>query len=161
MTRKILILAVVLAAGLCGGRAALAEDRPGTGMDRATYNRLTDQVRDVDQEFAQAMQDAMREAREGDGKASLETQSRVLGLREKRDRLMTRITLVALRHGWKLPDQNPDGTVKPGQGSSTDKFFEPASDMIRNRFAAESKRIAAAVSLPVVSIEVATGKGDE
>ena len=161
MTRKVLIMAVVLAAGLFGSRTALAEDRPGTGMDRATYNRLTDQVREVDQEFAQAVQDAMREAREGDGKASLETQSRVLGLREKRDRLMTRLTLVALRHGWKLPDQNPDGTVKPGYGSSTDKYFEPAADMIRNRFTLESKRIAAAVNLPVISIEVAKGKGDE
>ena len=161
MTRKVLILAVVLVAGLCGGRAVLAEDRPGTGMDRATYNRLTDQVREVDQEFAQAMQDAMREAREGDGKASLETQSRLLGLREKRDRLMTRLTLVALRHGWKLPDQNPDGTVKPGQGSSTDKFFEPAADLIRNRFASESQRIAASVNLPVISLKVAKGKEAE
>ena len=45
----------------------------------------------------------MQEARDNGGEASLETQARLLSLRDSRDRTMSRLIIVASRHAWDVP----------------------------------------------------------
>ena len=147
------ILNVVMVLGVLGSVSqAFGEEAADRGADRAVYNQLVEKVRQIDREYGQALADGVKEARERDGKAPLETQSRLLTLQEKRDRAMTRLTLVALRHGWTIPEQNASATSDPGPHSVTDRIFEPAAEIIRSQFAAESRRIAASVRLPLISV---------
>ena len=123
--------------------------------DRSVYNRLIRQVRQTDAESAQTVGKAMREAREStSGKASLETQSQILALRNRRDRLMNRLLVVALRWNWEVPDFNQPSDVKNGSApTESEQIFEPAEQIITARFAMESRKIASRLVLPVITID--------
>ena len=124
-------------------------------IDRSVYNRLIRQVRQTDAESAQVVGKAMREARESTaGKASLETQSQILALRNRRDRLMNRLLVVSLRFGWEVPDFNQPSNVQNGSApTESEQIFEPAEQIISARFAVESRKIASRLVLPVITID--------
>ena len=129
-------------------------------IDRGVYSRLIRQVRQTDTESAQVVGSAMQEARESTaGKASLETQSQILALRNKRDRLMNRLLVVALRWGWEIPDFNQPSNVQNGSArTESEQVFEPADQIISARFAVESRKIASRLVLPVITIDALSTK---
>lgn len=157
--RNRMIMGYALTLAALVGTAVFAGQKAGAVVDRRVYSRLTEQVRQVDVGLARVLAEAMKEARQGNGRASVETQSRLLGLREKRDRVLSRLTIVSLRHGWPMPSQNPPAAAKPGPKPRREGVLEPAAVMIRARFAAESQRIAASVKLPVISVKDESAEG--
>ena len=121
--------------------------------DRSVYNRLLNEIRRTDAEYAQALGQAMGEAREGKGEASLQAQAKIIELRDKRDRLMNRCILLSVRHGWEMPKIGEPDPNPVAVSSAKDKVFEPATYIIKGRFAKEARQIAAALTLPVVSVD--------
>jgi hypothetical protein len=120
--------------------------------DRARYQSLLREVRSVDSDYAKTLQQALNETKTN-GEASLEIKSRLLSLTDKRDRLINRVTLIALRHGWEIPGSEPPGVNSAPVPDDRQRVFESADQMIRDRFASDARRIASKIKLPVVPIE--------
>ena len=102
-TRRIILL--MIASQAFGWGRALADIYPSArdiAADKVRYQNLCRDIKVIDADHAKAMKQAVSET-EKDGSASLETKSRLLSLRDRRDRLVDRVTLIALRHGWKIP----------------------------------------------------------
>ncbi len=121
--------------------------------DQITYNRLLTQVNQLDHQYAAEMQNAMSIARQHGGEPDLETKARLLSIRDQRDRIMSRLTLLALRHGWDLPygGSNGKSTAATPPPVPHQEVFEAADHLIRARFKQEAARIARTVDLPMVA----------
>ena len=135
------------------GAAYAGAGAAGQQVDLVTYNRLLNEIKKIDRDYAKSVNRAMREARANNGKADLETLAALLSLRDRRDRVMARVTMIGLRHGWELPESNtsPDPkTIKiPSQ---RDTVFGSADQIVKSRFADEAVRIARSVDLPTFSL---------
>jgi hypothetical protein len=125
--------------------------------DRVQYRTLFRQIRDLDREYERAVESAMGEARDSEtGEASLASQADLLALRDKRDRLMNRLMLLSLRHGWEMPDFNTGERGEEG-GAHDDEvreIFSASSNVLRARFAEEARAAARLVELPIVPLIV-------
>ena len=148
------LLAVLFSSGLAFA-ADERDERVEKARDKAAYDQLVGQVRQVEGEYKQLLSLGMKEARESNGSASLATQSKIIAAREKRDRLLNRLLVVSLRWGWDMPDFN--ATDSTGGAVATvrtqaDQVFEPAASVIKANFAKEAVRIAETVKLPVISL---------
>jgi hypothetical protein len=121
--------------------------------DRALLYRLVRQVRRVDRETESMMTQAMAEARDNDGQANPETKARLLSLRDERDRLFSRMLILSMRHGWEIPDLDKPAAASSDGAEAAQNIFSAVDVLVRRRFAAEARRIAQSVSLPVVSLE--------
>ena len=121
--------------------------------DQITYNRLLTQVKQLDQQYNLEMAKAMNVARQRGGDAGLESKARILSLRDQRDRIMSRLTMLALRHGWELPFTGPAGAATPAAAvpEPHPEVFQGADHIIKARFQEEAARIARAVELPVIA----------
>ena len=120
--------------------------------DLVTYNRLLTQVKHIDRDYTQTLNRAMRQARAHSGQSDLKTLADLLSLRDNRDRVMARLTILGLRHGWDLPDsQSAFSTPAIQVQTATQQVFEPAEQIIKARFAEEAEQIAAAIKLPVIT----------
>jgi len=137
------LFALPLTAGAAG---------PQERADKATYNRLLQEVKRIETDYSALLDRAMSEARQGDGVASLETQSRLIALRNERDRVMQRLWIVALRHGWEVPSISPSDNELADIPSEEEEVFRGAEFLIKARFSEEARRIACAVILPVISV---------
>lgn len=146
---NILVTSITLLCTAPLARAQFASER----SDRATFNRLVEQVRRLDADYAKALNQAAEEAREGDGSASGDAQARLLTLRDQRDRVMDRLLLLSVRHGWDIPEPNSTGDAgaEPVM-TEKDRIFEGASAAVRGRLAQEAAAIARTVRLPVVPL---------
>ena len=115
--------------------------------DLVTYNRLLTQVKHIDRDYTQTLNRAMRQARANDGQSDLKTLADLLALRDNRDRVMARLTILGLRHVWDLPDsQSAFSTAAIQVRTASQQVFEPAEQIIKARFAEEAEQIAAATS---------------
>ncbi len=120
--------------------------------DLVTYNRLLTQVKQIDRDYAQTLNRAMRQARANRGQSDLLTLADLLALRDNRDRVMARLTILGLRHGWDLPDsQSAFSTEEIQVRTASEQVFEPAEQIIKARFAEEAEQIAAVIKLPVIT----------
>ena len=120
--------------------------------DLVTYNRLLTQVKHIDRDYTQTLNRAMRQARANDGQSDLKTLADLLALRDNRDRVMARLTILGLRHVWDLPDsQSAFSTAAIQVRTAGQQVFEPAEQIIKARFAEEAEQIAAAIKLPVIT----------
>ena len=120
--------------------------------DLVTYNRLLTQVKQIDGDYTQTLNRAMRQARANGGQSDLSTLANLLALRDNRDRVMARLTMLGLRHGWDLPDsQSAFSTEAIQVPTASAQVFEPAEQIIKARFADEAEQIAAAIKLPVIT----------
>lgn len=120
--------------------------------DLVTYNRLLTQVKHIDRDYTQTLNRAMRQARANDGQSDLKTLADLLALRDNRDRVMARLTILGLRHVWDLPDsQSAFSTAAIQVRTASQQVFEPAEQIIKARFAEEAEQIAAAIKLPVIT----------
>lgn len=120
--------------------------------DRARYQGLLRDIKSVDAQYSKALRQALFET-QNDGKASLETKSQLLSLRDKRDRIINRITLIALRHGWEIPTGDQPDLSASRIPDERERVFEPAEQMIKDKFALDARRIAGRLNLPVIPIE--------
>lgn len=145
-------IAIFLLFGPALALAGLSPNSEDATADRVRYRRLLQEIKSVDAEYSRAMRQAISEAKK-DGKATLETKSRLLALTDKRDRILNRTTLLSLRHGWDLPESDSPNETTTEIPDERDRIFEPAEQMIKQRFAQDASRIAKIVSLPIVSIE--------
>ena len=152
-TKRIIIS--VIATLIFSNSWALADIDPSArdaAADKVRYQNLMREIKTIDVQYARALKNAMSET-EKDGSASLETKSQLLSLRDRRDRLIDRVTLIALRHGWKIPgteiEQVSDMEIPDGRK----RVFEPADQMIKDRFARDARAIISKVTLPIISIE--------
>ena len=147
------IITIVTALVLSAVSSAAWADSPDQRVDRGQYNRLINEVKRIDAEYAQIVNKGMEEARRGDGQASLETQAQIISLRNKRDRTMNRLMVIALRWGWEVPDFNA-----PVEGQAArvltekEQVFAAAGQILQNRFEKESQVIARSLVLPVISV---------
>ncbi len=120
--------------------------------DLVTYNRLLTQVKHIDRDYTQTLNRAMRQARANGGQSDLSTLANLLALRDNRDRVMARLTILGLRHSWDLPDsQSAFSTEAVQVRTASQQVFEPAEQIIKARFAEEAEQIAAAIKLPVIT----------
>ena len=151
--RKITTFAGVLAMVLVLSSSAGGQSEVTSHADLITYNRLLTQVKHIDQQYQRELANAMNTARKRDGEADLETKARLLSLRDQRDRVMSRMTMLALRHGWALPNSGADGAESAASAVPTphQEVFKGADHIIRARFEQEAAQIARAVELPLVA----------
>jgi thiamine pyrophosphate-dependent acetolactate synthase large subunit-like protein len=149
-------MACTLLAALLAGAGPDEDSR--TQQDHVTYNQLTARVRQIDQEYARAVRKAMQTARKGDGKADLNSMAQVLSLRDQRDRAMARLTILATRHGWELPESS-ESLEAPADAmvESSQPVFQGAQQIIQSRFESEAGRISRRINLPVVRPSQAAG----
>ena len=157
--RIIHLATAVLAVSLLGGPALAQPDGPATTrvgaeqVDRALLYRLIRQVRRIDRENEELMDRAMSEARDNDGKANPETKARLLSVRDERDRLMARMLILSMRHGWEIPDIDKPSVSTSSRQEAEDSVFGAVDVLVNRRFAMEARRIVATLPLPVVSLE--------
>ena len=149
----VLSLVLVLSAS-AGGQGTVTEH-----SDQITYNRLLTQVKQLDQQYARELDKAMSIARRRGGEADLETKARLLSLRDHRDRLMSRLTMLSLRHGWELPYSGPEAVANAvaAAPAAHREVFQGADHIINARFEAEAARIAQTVELPMIAPPVSFG----
>lgn len=159
MKRISLALAVAIASPLLLCPVAAAQDSPVPAVqsaekaDRALLNRLIRQVRRIDRDTDELMEQAMAEARNNGGSADPATKARLLSLRDERDRLFSRMLILSMRHGWEIPDLDKPTVVKSSRQEAEHSVFGAIDTLVNRRFAAEAKRIAATLPLPVVSLK--------
>jgi hypothetical protein len=137
---------------LIGTSTSLA-DQADVRADRSRYEGLLREINKIDAEYKQILKKGMQEAKEKEnGSASLETKSKIIALTEKRDRVINRLTILSLRHGWEMPNTNtPETTTQiPDERQ---KVFEPAEQIIKGTFSKEASRIAKTVPLPLIPLE--------
>ena len=120
--------------------------------DRALLYRLIRQVRRIDRDSEELMLQAMAEARNNGGSAEPETKARILSLRDERDRLFSRMLILSMRHGWEIPDFDKPTVSRSSRQEAQNSVFGAVDSMVNKRFAADARRIAATLSLPVVSL---------
>ena len=120
--------------------------------DRALLYRLIRQVRRIDRDSEELMLQAMAEARNNGGSAEPETKARILSLRDERDRLFSRLLILSMRHGWEIPDFDKPTVSRSSRQEAQHSVFGAVDSMVNKRFAANARRIAATLSLPVVSL---------
>ena len=127
---------------------------PAEAKDRTKYEQLIRQIERVDAMYQQAVEKATQQAREDGGDADLETKNQILRFQSKRDRLMDRVLLIALRWGWDVPDFNAGSTQSRSKPVLTDKelVFNSADQVIKAKLSKESRRIARNLTLPVLSV---------
>lgn len=146
---------LTLAALLLLAAPARAQDEGSKQADLVTYNQLMHQVRQLDRDYSRVMSKAMEVARSNNGKADQVTMAELLSLRDKRDRIMSRLTVLSLRYGWELPSSAP-GSSSEATSSALPRaiqqqpVFRPAEQLIQARFADEAGRIARRIRLPIV-----------
>jgi hypothetical protein len=99
------------------------------------------------------MDKAMNEARNNDGSAEAVTKAQLLSLRDERDRLFSRMFILSIRHGWAIPDIDKPTASRASRTEAQDSVFGAIDTLVNRRFAAEAKRIAATLSMPVVSLK--------
>ena len=133
-------------------RAGVQTGREDATADKSRYHRLLREIKSVEADYHKVQNQAFIEAK-SEGKASLETKSRLLAISDKRRRIMDRLLLMSLRHGWDIPD--PEMPAASGITQPLDdkeRVFAPADEIIKEKFAQEAHRIAAQVKLPVISL---------
>jgi len=146
---KALMIVAVLS---CTTATSFAADK-NERTDKAAFDRLARELREVHRKYSQAYGRGVAEARENNGKATLETKATILSLRDEIDRKTTRLLLIALRHGWDVPQFNGQNRDSSAQASSRkEQVFSPVDDLIRTAFAQEARQLAIKVRLPIVSI---------
>ena len=132
--------------------ASVQTDREDAAADRSRYQSLLREIQSVEADYHRFQNQAFIEAKT-DGDASLETKSRLLALSDKRQRIMDRLLLLSLRHGWDIPDpEMPAASGTPQVLDEKQRIFAPADEIIRQKFAEEARRIAARIKLPVISV---------
>ena len=129
------------------------EGAGGGHADLITYNRLLTQVKQLDGQYARELEKAMKIARHRGGEPDLETKARLLSIRDQRDRLMSRLTMLALRHGWEVPQSGPEAVAKAVAAAPQphEEIFRGADHIIHGRFQTEAARIARSVELPMIA----------
>ena len=144
----LLLTAVLGVATMAPGQSDVKQQ-----VDLISFNRLLTQIRQIDHEYDLTVRKGMREARDHGGKARVESLATLLSLRDRRDRVMARLTLLGLRHGWELPGSSAPGDIRLiAPPSPRQEIFNPADRIIKERFAVEAQRIANALDLPVISL---------
>jgi hypothetical protein len=164
MTYKHFIVSLTLLF-TCLATPTFASMAPDNRSDRAVYNRLLNDLRQVDREYSQTLGQAMRAARTNSGQAGLETEGKLISLRDRRDRLINRISMIALRHGWDLPSSElPDAAAAIEEPPTpTDETFRGGRQIVHRQFHSESQYLAKSVQLPVISLpalDIPQTKGD-
>ena len=153
-TRIIVRSATWLLIGSLAGPLAVSAAEPAdpsAKRDRATYNQLARQVRVAKSKLELAKKKGLEQAHRNDGRVDDALKAEILALRDEIERKTNRLELVALRHGWEMPDF---ANVKPHakHGSETRaEVFGAADRMIMAALDEEAQHIAANVYLPVVS----------
>ena len=158
---KLLIATLALMGVLMTSAAEVmaAGENSQTKADRATYNQLVRELQKTHRDLTNAWTKATTEARSNGGQASDVTKARVLSLRDSVDRKTTRLLLIALRHGWDVPDfsteQNNDGTARKAS-TGKQELFAPVDEMVRSVLAVEAAEVASKIELPVITITGST-----
>jgi len=154
MNTKVTILLTIafVMLGSSWARADLIPNTKDQMSDRTRYQRLIRDIRSIDAEYSKVMQRAVVETNKN-GEASLETKSQLLSLADRRDRIINRITLLALRHGWDVPSSDKPEATASEIPDERQRVFEPAEQMIKDKFAKDARQIVSNIALPVIPIE--------
>ena len=152
MPRPITLLGVLVSVLLLSASAG-GQSEATKQADLITYNKLLTQVKQLDQQYNREMAKAMSVARQRGGEPDLETKARLLSMRDQHDRLMSRLTMLALRHGWELPYAGAEGVARAVAPAPAphQEVFQGADHIIKARFKEEAARIARLVELPMIT----------
>ena len=155
-TIKTILIAAVVTITATNSFAGSTQDERA---DRVVYNQLVRELRRIHNQYAMAIRKGVTQAQNNDGKASYSSKAKILALRDEFDHKMTRLTLVALRYGWNIPDfkGGPKKEVT-NTVSGKEQIFAPADALITEAFRYQAEQIALTVRLPVISVSVATTK---
>ena len=153
--KTILIMAVVTVTATSSFAGSAQDER----ADRVVYNQLVRDLRRVHSQYAGAIEKGVGQAQSNDGKSSFSTKAQILASRDEFDRKMTRLTLIALRHGWEIPEfeSGPKKEVT-NTISGKEQIFAPADALITEAFRYQAEQIALTIRLPVISVEATATK---
>lgn len=127
-------------------------NRKDATADKVRYQGLLREIRSAEADYHKVQNQAFAEAK-NEGKASLETKSTLLALSDKRRRILDRLLLLSLRHGWEIPDpEMPTASAASNVLNERERVFALADQLIKEKFAEEARRIAGRISLPVISL---------
>ena len=149
-TIKVILIVVVVTVTSSSSFAGNTQDEQA---DRVVYNQLSRELQRVHSQYAMAIRKGVAQAQNNDGKASYSSKAQILALRDEFDRKMTRLTLIALRHGWEIldfkggPRKEVTHTV-----SGKEQIFAPADALITEAFKYQAEQIAITIRLPVISV---------
>lgn len=128
-----------------------AEEKKLLNADKARYRQLMRQIREIDSEYAGKLGEAVDESKHS-GDASLESKGELIELRDRRDRCMTRLMLISLRHGWEMPDVNhQNNTSGRIVQSEKERLFQAADNMILDAYSRQAQQIGRGIALPIIS----------
>ncbi len=152
-----MIRTVVLSLMIAGwaGTTAHAEDDM-RHKDRGTFNRLASQIRSARGKLATAQAKALAHAHRNNGEVPDPLKAEIVSLQDEIDRKKNRIELVALRHGWEIPDFDAESVVTAARtpGLSRKEVFSAADRLINDALRGEAYEIAAGLTLPVISFNM-------
>jgi len=149
---KVLIVTALLVSACTSVWAQSNSDKENARKDKARYQTLLREVREIDSEYAKVLTEAMEQTK-NEGRASLEIKSRLISLEEKRSRKINHLLQISLRHGWEMPSTDIKDIGSAPIKSEKEQVFESADKIIQEKFAQEACKIAAKASLPVISLE--------
>ncbi len=144
-------LTVILMTSIALPLTASAAGDASEKRDRATFNQLARQVRVAKSKLELAKKKGLEQAHHNNGRVDDGLKAEILSLRDEIERKTNRLELVALRHGWDMPDF-ANVTAAPRHKSETRaEVFGAADRIILSALYEEANHIASKVYLPVVS----------
>ena len=153
---KIIVLTALTAAWPVSALGDQTSD--AVSRDRAVYDRLVRDISRSRSELSGAYVTAIAQARANDGEIPTALRAKILQLRERIDREGVRVTLVAVRHGWKVPDLFvPDFQHhKTNPTTSARRQLLPPDPVVSEALAQQARRLAAVVYLPTTPVTKAS-----
>jgi hypothetical protein len=121
--------------------------------DRALFDRLIRDIKSLDRQSTELMDEAVAQARGENGHVNFVTKARLLSLRDQRDRLHSRLLILSARHGWAVPLFRTRPARFVSAHESVDGVFGSIDILVERRLTVEALQIADMVRLPVVSLE--------
>ena len=118
--------------------------------DRRRFERLLQERNDAYRKYRKTIirgKDVLKEK----GSVPLDIQDDILKYRDQKDRLESRVTSIAFRYGWDVPDYEEiqSGSQELNQNQREIlKVFEPAQYLIRAEFGVEAQRFVSSIELP-------------
>lgn len=134
-----------------------ASDVPEERSDRRQFSRLISDIRTLQAEYYQVVNQAVQETGEQEGATPPNLLAGIMDIRDQFRRSFSHCLLISLRWGWEMPaDLSLEDALsrETAKKSHTDEqaAFKPAREIVQARFAENSKIIARNVPLPVIAL---------
>jgi len=140
------ILLIVFAA------SAHADDTGRERRDGRRFRELQTELREASARESAVLSRAVDQARDDAGTSEPSTLAELTNVMEEKDRILHHLRELALRNGWTMPGANSEGASGPVPGGPLGRMVGRATAAVRKALAAEARRIAARLELPLIPL---------